>query len=65
MKNSINKTTDREGIIGKVMQFVYKTNTVDLETRIHAAKSILYKVYGINVAYTVLEKRFNEHGVHQ
>jgi len=59
MRNLINKNTDKEDVIEKVMDFVIKTNT-DLETKIHATKSILYKSYNINVDHSVIKKRFND-----
>ena len=59
MKKAINNTENNtEDIIEKTIRFVEESRITDLETKIHAVKSILYKVYNINVAYSVIEQRF-------
>jgi uncharacterized protein YpuA (DUF1002 family) len=58
MKKTINETEyNTEDLIEKTIKFVEKTNNIDLETRVHAVKSILYKVYHINVNYSVIQQR--------
>jgi hypothetical protein len=59
MKKAINETEYKtEDIIEKTINFVEDSRITDLETKIHSVKSILYKVYNINVAYSVIEQRF-------
>ena len=59
MKKAINNTENNtEDVIEKTIRFVEESRITDLETKIHAVKSILYKVYNINVAYSVIEQRF-------
>ena len=59
MKKAINNTENNtEDVIEKTIRFVEESRITDLETKIHAVKSILYKVYNINVAYSVIQQRF-------
>jgi len=58
MKKAINETEYKtEDIIEKTINFVEDSRITDLETKIHSVKSILYKVYNINVAYSVIQQR--------
>ena len=58
MKKAINETENNtEDVIEKTIRFVEESRITDLETKIHAVKSILYKVYNINVAYSVIQQR--------
>ena len=59
MKKAINNTgNNTEDVIEKTIRFVEESRITDLETKIHSVKSILYKVYNINVAYSVIQQRF-------
>ena len=58
MKKAIDsKEYNTEDIIEKTIRFVEESRITDLETKIHSVKSILYKVYNINIAYSALERR--------
>jgi hypothetical protein len=58
MKKAINsKEYNIQDIIEKTIRFVEESRITDLETKIHSVKSILYKVYNINVAYSVIQQR--------
>jgi hypothetical protein len=61
MKKSINKSTmNTDDIITKVILFV-KNGTKALDNvKVHAIKSMLKKVYDIDVSYKLIEKRFND-----
>lgn len=59
MKKTINNTENNtEDVIEKTIRFVEESRITDLETKIHSVKSVLYKVYNINVAYSVIQQRF-------
>ena len=58
MKKTIDqKEYNTEDVIEKTIRFVEESRITDLETKIHSVKSILYKVYHINVAYSVIQQR--------
>lgn len=47
-------------IVEYVITLMNRTRNTNLETKVHAAKSMLRKRYNIDIEYKVLKKRFDD-----